>query len=88
MHNNAVEWYCSDDEHRTIVCGDSKVQPLPITCYNQTLTPKSHNCSDGIITSSVEINVSSSSATWTCMYPLNTSRNASITVRVEGKFPL
>jgi len=87
MHSNVVEWYCSDDEHRSIVCGDSKVQPLPITCYNQTLMPKSHDCSDGIITSSVEIKVSSS-ATWTCIDPLNTSRNASITVRVEGNFPL
>ena len=88
MHNNAVEWYCSDDVHRTIVCLTNDIDVQPITCHDQTLTAKSHDCYDGTITSLVEVNISSHSTTWICMMPQDPSINGSITVTMEGKFPL
>ena len=86
LQNDALEWYCTDDVHRTIVCGANNI--MNITCYNQTLTSKDHDCySNGTITSLVEINVSFPGTNWTCMNPRNISQNTSVTVTVGSKFP-
>ena len=85
VHNDVLEWYCTDAVHRTIDCMTNTSKTT--TCYNQTLTPKSPECYSGTITSSVEITVSFPGTTWTCMNPRNPTQNKSVTVTVEGNFP-
>lgn len=87
VRSDVLEWYCTRDAHRTMDCRANVSKT--ITCYNQTLTPKFLKCvstSVGtILTSLVEINISSYNTTWTCMNPENPSLNESIAVGVEGK---
>ena len=89
VHSNTLEWHCTDHNNRKIYCGSNESELLTVMCHSQTLTPKSHKCylDNTIITSVVEISISSESTTWTCMNPRVPSQNKSRTVGVEGKFP-
>lgn len=88
VNNSALEWYCTDDVHRTIFCDTNDTAVKTITCNNQTLTPKFHECNsdDTTITSVVEINVSSHNTTWTCINLAKPFLNESTVIKTEGKY--
>lgn len=87
MESNILEWYCTEDFIQ-IFCNSNDDQLRTAVCHGQTLTPKSHKCysNDAIITSVVEINISSYKTTWTCMDPSESSVNDSIQVAVKSEF--
>lgn len=85
MHSYVLEWYCNDNEHIQIQCSSNDDDLMTVRCNDQTLTPRFHQCLPDIITSVVEINISSNSTTWTCLNPLNPSLSESINASVEGE---
>ena len=86
VQNNVLEWNCIDD-WLIIGCMNDPDQLLNITCYNQTLTPVSHECNsdDTMITSVVQIQVFYTT-TLVCMNPQKAFLNESKTIKFEGKY--